>query len=111
MDMKVIYLLRDPVTDAPKYVGVTSQPVEDRLRRHISEAFNRSRANESKSAWIRDLVRAGNRPRIEIIEDSFSHPEARGFIRESYWIDKFEDEGIPLLNLAQNPKGKYRARG
>lgn len=87
-----IYLLRDPDTDAVRYVGKTFYPPGNRarLRGHISNP-----TNEAMAKWIQSLK--GRKPMIQEIEEvtpSYNWPS-----REKFWIRYYLDRGCNLLNV------------
>lgn len=65
-----IYLLRDPNTDEPRYIGSSSDPV-NRYKSHISDAMKHHRraARElsAKAKWIVELNVRGQFPILEVV--------------------------------------------
>lgn len=89
--MNTIYLLRDPVTLEPRYVGVTSRLLEKRMRQHYYQAERA--VNRPVCDWIRALVRRGLRPVVEVIEVT---PDR---MREAFWIAHYRAQSDRMLNM------------
>lgn len=89
-----IYKLIDPITNEIRYVGLTFNPLRQRLKSHLSES-----SKSHKSNWIKKLKSDGLIPIIESIEENIlSYEDVCE--REIYWIDKLKSEGHPLTNMA-----------
>lgn len=89
-----IYVLIDPRDAAVRYVGWTTQSLTVRCCQHVCQA--RIDLDQTHRArWIRQLLRAGLRPRIELVE---SVSTARGPSRERYWIKLYRSVGARLVN-------------
>lgn len=77
--MKTIYLLRDPRTGEPRYVGCTGKALERRLAMHVSKATRSEDVRlNAREAWIYSLSLAGLRPTIEplaTVPDEISREE------------------------------------
>lgn len=91
-----IYLHRPvptgPVSvEAGRYVGVTGQEPEERLKEHLAEA-KLSKDNTHKLNWLRSLVQP---PVVEVLEHCFPWNREE---REKYWIALFRDYGHKLVN-------------
>jgi predicted GIY-YIG superfamily endonuclease len=69
-----IYLLRDPLTDEPRYVGSTQFPAR-RLWRHVNERSNLGSVWRSMT-WIAGLAAVGQYPVMEIIGTAATRTEA-----------------------------------
>src|SRR3990167_3871486 len=93
-----IYVLKDPRTNAVRYVGVTTS-VSARLKRHcmIKPSERTYRAN-----WIRSLIGAGFRPLLETVEVC-GLDEA--YDREQHWIKVYRDQGAQLTNSSDGGRG------
>ena len=64
MEQKYIYVLWDPETRAPCYVGSTKDP-DARLRGHLYSAFASGYGGETKVAqWVRKLLLSGLEPKL-----------------------------------------------
>lgn len=89
-----IYLLRDPRTQAIRYVGATRKTLAKRLRDHEFSAYREANV-APRFDWLRELAAANVRPEIEqlAIVD-----EAERGIAEQYWIDHYREAGCDLLN-------------
>lgn len=87
-----IYVLKDPRTGAPRYVGKSNDPHE-RLERHLQDS-KRGR-KDYKSCWIRSLLTLGDSPQLEIL-DTVDEIHWRQW--EVAWIEFFISEGFKLVN-------------
>jgi len=87
-----IYCLKDPTTDAVRYVGKTND-LPARLRSHRWERRNLKLQNR-KVRWLRTLTQE---PLVEVLEVVDMNSWAD---RERYWIKRFRDEGADLTNFA-----------
>lgn len=85
----IIYLLSDPLTKEPKYVGMTIN-IESRYAQHLW-----SKTNDLRSIWIRQLKEISLKPVLSILErcEYFMAPA-----REHFYIRKYRSEGYSLLN-------------
>ena len=88
-----IYKLIDPVDESVRYVGLTINSLNQRLKSHRNE-----KSKSHKSAWIKSLKSKGNTPKIELIEEVDSYEQACD--REIFWIDKLRQDGHKLTNHA-----------
>lgn len=88
-----IYGLIDPITKQLRYIG-KSDKVNLRLRQHIKDSKKRGNLNK-KEAWIKSLLNKNNKPEIKIIE-VVNYNEWQS--KEIYYINKYKNEGIGLLN-------------
>jgi len=94
--MKVhIYILKDPHTQAVRYVGQTVDTVR-RLDKHIQTAKINKR---HISNWIRSL---STKPILEVIEDCDSSISNE---RERYWIQYYKDLQCDLCNHSAGGEG------
>ncbi len=89
-----IYLLSDPRTKAPFYVGRTIQPLRLRLAQHWQTAGRKDRVN-TKADKIRELRALGIKPLIDVIE---TVPFEEWQEAERFWIEYFRFFGIKLAN-------------
>lgn len=99
-----IYALIDPDRQIVRYVGFTFGSLNERLRRHISDA---PRTSNRKSAWIRGLLRRKLRPGIVALQVG-SGP--RHCAAEKFWIALFGAAGTELVNSKTGPKGKAHCK-
>lgn len=91
-----IYVLIDPLTRIPMYVGRTINPLSRRLREHINTAKRGKLKDKRKEQWILGLLEAGERPVISCIEDvsrdAFQDAEKR-------WVSHYRLINAGLLNV------------
>ncbi|UEP42750.1 GIY-YIG nuclease family protein [Burkholderia sp. B21-005] len=93
-----IYVLRDPRTNAVRYVGKTVQSLARRLNAHIL----RSAAKRThRDCWISGLTAAGLRPIIECIATA----GADWIEREQFWIAHYRATGCDLTNQTDGGEG------
>lgn len=64
MSIVYIYLLKDPITDEPKFIGFTRNL--DKLRRQHPCKWGYN-SNPKLKEWLQDLVQRSLRPQIEFI--------------------------------------------
>lgn len=85
-----IYGLDDPITHEIRYVGMTSKPLDARLKRHLYERGKRHRCH-----WIQQLRKKGQIPGIFEIErvNGVNWEDA-----EKFWISYFKFIGANLTN-------------
>lgn len=88
--MDHIYVLTDPRTGQPRYVGKTDNP-KRRLAFHLRDKDVCHRTN-----WIKELVSLGLKPTLDIIETVA--PDASWEDRERYWIAQYRLMGYNLTN-------------
>jgi len=86
-----IYILRDTLTNDIRYVGKTINP-KVRLSSHIKKSKN---CNYHSARWIQSLLKNGNKPIMEIIEET---NENNWEERERYWISYYREK-YDLTNI------------
>lgn len=96
-----VYVLKDPTTNEIRYVGVTSQSLNQRLSQHINAAKNHQR---HVCNWIKSLLDQGLRPIIEQIDDVEDWEE-----KERYYIKYYRDQGCNLTNTQEGGSGVVTA--
>jgi group I intron endonuclease len=84
-----IYKISDELGNV-RYIGKSNNP-RRRLYQHINDKSNLHKFN-----WLNSIIKRGSKPIIEVIEkvsiDSWKE-------REIYWISKFKEDGIDLINM------------
>lgn len=94
-----IYTLTDPRDNRIRYVGMTHEP-KRRLTEHLKEP---STLMSRKAVWIRELLSAGLKPRLDCIE---SGSEPKGWSEaERGWIKIYRDLGYDLTNGTDGGQG------
>lgn len=99
-----IYELRDPrdLTCSPRYVGITTKSLKDRLYLHIYDAT--SGKKHYRANWSRKLIREGVAPTIHLIEEVIGWEYACEV--EKYWIKEFREQGYKLTNSTDGGEGR-----
>ena len=100
-DRGTIYGLFDPHTGDLRYVGMTKNGAEERLRGHLWHAKNGKESRRSN--WIRKLSASDLIPEVQVLEDSI-HPDDLPAHEES-WIEWARDAGHPLTNETEGGEG------
>jgi group I intron endonuclease len=80
-----IYVLKDPETNEPHYVGRSVQP-EVRYRQHIYMATKAGK-KDIKTTWVRSILDKGLKPTLEIIDECKPNDAQ---LRETYWIEEYK---------------------
>jgi len=99
----LVYVLVDPRTGAPRYVGRSSSGLR-RPRRHIHDSELRACEGTHKARWIRQLKRLGLRYSIDVIYASdvdIALSEA-----EVFWIAELRRRGFDLTNSTDGGEGQ-----
>lgn len=98
---RYIYALIDPRDNIVRYVGVTKN-VYSRLKEHTKSSSKK----DDKGEWIAELDKLGLSPELEILETINVEPgevesdiDVIALEREKYWINRFLELGVPLLNI------------
>jgi len=92
-----IYSLTDPITNEVRYIGKTNNP-KDRYSRHLQKCYlEKYDKNTYKSNWIKSLLKIGEKPIMDIIQECDSSTVNE---LEIYWINKFKIDGYKLTNLS-----------
>jgi len=68
VDKVYIYSLENPLTNEIRYIGKTVN-LENRLKGHLKEARNISSKTTYKVSWIRSLLKQGQEPILNIIDE------------------------------------------
>lgn len=102
----IIYGLFDPDNYELRYIGKTTNKLNDRLSSHIWEASKSGRKNK-RVAWIKSILNKEKRPIIEEIYNASSIEELNN--QESFYISYFKFIGADLTN--QQPGGEGQPPG
>ncbi len=94
-----IYTLEDPDTNEIRYVGKTVKCLKTRLTDHI---YACKKEKNYRTNWIKSIIKKGKKPIIKMI-DFCSWEESQQL--EIYWIAKFKNEGVKLVNLTSGGEG------
>lgn len=92
-----IYALKDPRTDAIRYVGYSIN-VPRRVKGHVRDC---NREQNYKARWIRSLVAKGLEPIVDILETGTGDWEAA----ERRWIKELRAAGCRLTNIVEGGGG------
>jgi len=91
-----LYALRNPsIPNAIRYIGITSQPLRERLMGHCCE---KSHLNPYKFRWIMQLKRQGLKPELVPLIVGLSQSEALSL--EVEMIRDFKQAGHRLTNIS-----------
>lgn len=90
MKTALVYTLTDPRNNEVRYVGVTIQKLQARLRGHL-----RYKGKDHRTAWVQSLLREGVIPVIDQID--VVPIEDRGEA-EQRWIAIYRERGADLTN-------------
>jgi hypothetical protein len=101
--MSYIYVLVDPETRQPRYVGKTWIPPEKRLYQHVWGA-KRTPKPQHRDYWIRTVLARGLTPEIEVIESGVWSPK-EAYEREIHWIQGLRNLGVDLTNMTDGGEG------
>ena len=94
----VIYTLCDSgLPGVIRYVGQTSQSLEERLRDHLKQALKRGKKSH-KCDWIRKVYSEGRSVQPGVIAFASTNDEADTL--EIQYISKFRSLGFDLTNIA-----------
>jgi hypothetical protein len=92
MKTHMIYVLVNPITKEPFYVGETT-----RLSERLSKHFNCTDKTKAKNDYILDLKNKGYKPEVLIVESLIESKDEAERI-EGLFIKKYTDLGFVLLN-------------
>lgn len=96
------YVLVDPITNIPRYIGITKKTLRQRFVGHMSDIWNRPELNKHKTAWFKKLISKGLLPEIRQIAEFDTIDELKQF--EISYISKYRDK-YDLIN--QTRGGDY----
>ena len=90
------YVLIDPITNIPRYVGITTRSLEIRFLGHMNDVRKRPDLNPHKTNWFNKLLYLGKIPKIKLIKQCQSLEELKQF--EIDYIKKYKIK-YNLINL------------
>lgn len=90
------YVLVDPNTNIPRYVGITTTSLSQRFAGHMRDIYNRPNLNPHKTNWFKKLLQGGQIPKIELIKECDSLEELKQF--EVDYIKKYKKD-YKLINM------------
>lgn len=96
-----IYVLCDPDTDEPRYVGWTVN-VRKRLWDHVYEARKRQKITY-KNNWVFSVLQRGKKPVVHVVDTI--PPNVPWGDYERFWIARFRSEGADLTNATDGGEG------
>lgn len=99
------YILKHPVTNEIRYVGITSKELEKRLKGHIADTRDETRKKWHKSCWMLKVYKeCGQWPLIELVDIFNNLEDAKQF--EVNYIIAYKEK----YNLTNDtPGGDYIA--
>ncbi len=101
-EMKV-YGLIDPETGLLRYVGQTTESIEERFSRHIYTAVYGKKTHCYD--WVRSLLKRNLKPVVWIIQEGLRNKKELDFA-ERGWIKYFREvQGVPLTNHTGGGEG------
>lgn len=100
-----VYVLIDPRTGQPRYVGSTVRPVERRLQDHLDQTRGERSTGVLKDNWIKELLANGHVPKIRRMLTADSLEDARKL--EDEMILNLRKHGADLCNIGP---GKYERK-
>lgn len=90
------YVLVDPNTNIPRYVGITTRSLHVRFLGHMNDIRNRPELNPHKTNWFKKLMKEDKLPIIQLVKECSNIEELKQF--EIDYIKKYKDE-YNLINL------------
>lgn len=90
------YVLIDPITNIPRYIGITTRSLEIRFLGHMNDVRRRPKLNPHKTNWFNKLLYLGKIPKIKLIKQCNSLEELKQF--EIDYIKKYKTK-YNLINL------------
>jgi hypothetical protein len=100
-----IYVLKCPISDEIRYVGVTIGTLNGRLSHHIYTANNNKTTYCAK--WIYSLLKINKRPVIELVEECEKEQWEE---RERFYIKYYKLTGCNLTNIKEGGTGSIVCR-
>jgi len=94
-----IYILKDPDTGEPRYVGKAKNP-KVRFSEHVCPYF--LRRNTHKNNWIKALLGVGTLPVLEVVAEV---PKNEWSFWECRYIEFFKEVGARLTNATRGGEG------
>lgn len=89
MKNNIIYALREPRTDEYRYIGKSNSGIK-RAKSHLTFSHN-----NNVNIWVQELRELGLSPIIDVLEEC---EEELLNIKESFWIQYYEECGCKLFN-------------
>ena len=97
--MNKVYVLKDKEGNV-KYVGITSESLERRLKGHYYSVKSIRTKNKHKISWFNN-----NHGSITIEEIERHEDRDMANKREIYWISKYREMGVNLINKTDGGEG------
>ena len=98
------YVLIDPYTNVPRYVGITTQSIQKRFAQHLNDVYNRPTLNPHKTNWFKKLMSGGKMPIIQQIAEFDNAVEMKEF--EINYINTYKEK-YDLMNLTKGGDGTW----
>lgn len=89
------YVLIDPNTNIPRYIGITTQSLEKRLQGHLRDVISRPNLNKHKTNWFNSLNKIGLTPKIQLVKECSCLEELKQF--EVDYIKQYKEK-YKLIN-------------
>lgn len=90
-----LYALRHPLTKEVRYIGITAQSLDVRLKQHLSDPCR------SRGEWLNELREDGLVPEIVEIEDLRTFNRRAAERTETFYIKHLLGCGHRLINVRQ----------
>lgn len=94
-----VYLLIDPRTEKPRYVGQTMR-FNQRMKDHMMTC---DRGTTHKDRWLTQLKNLDLKPTVKILEDNLTKDEWAD--AEIKWINRYRKMGCDLTNRSDGGEG------
>ena len=96
------YVLIDPRTNIPRYVGITTQTLEQRLKGHLRDVKSRPNLNKHKTSWILQLQKENLNPIIQLVVELTNLKELK-----KWEIDYIKEHKTEYKLVNQTPGGDW----
>lgn len=94
-----IYAIAHPITEAPRYVGLTRKTIQQRMVNHWNM---RGKSDLPLYRWMQELDGQGLRPLIYELEKTDDT-----YLAEAKWIEYFRRQGFWVYNQHSVNYGRY----
>lgn len=99
----IIYVLVDPRSGEPRYVGKTERSLRIRMNHHLHRA--RVGAGQYVYRWMNSVLKEGKIPEVKILRYLESREEL--ILAEKFYIRHLKELGFKLTNLTDGGEGAF----